>query len=41
MARKNLLASVTNFDAPQESEARAEYARRGQGVAHWLGLAVV
>jgi ParB family chromosome partitioning protein len=29
VARKNLLASVTKFDAPQESEARAEYTRRG------------
>jgi ParB family chromosome partitioning protein len=29
VARKNLLSSVTNFDAPQESEARAEYTRRG------------
>jgi ParB family transcriptional regulator, chromosome partitioning protein len=29
VARKNLLASVTNFDAAQESEARADYTRRG------------
>ena len=31
MARKNLLASVTKLDAPQESEGRAEDGRRGEG----------